>query len=255
MAQPPLLAVMQGGEWALDSNSFTSWRLQFIRDFLVLMFYPVYLNLKSKRVVVIGAGEVAERKVESLLDTGATIVVISPEFTARVASLADQKRIELQRRPYVVGDCAGAALIFSATDDPKISSAVYKEASALGVFVNTADQPPLCSFIMPAVVRRGDIGIAISTGGTSPALAARLRRKISSTIGPEYMRLAELLSRTRLEIRGRVSDEKDRKELHYRILDSDIITLLKQNDTAGAERRLQEIIEDFELEVFDKKTL
>src|SRR6266850_3472052 len=144
-----------------------------------IMFYPVYLNLKSKRVVIIGGGDVAERKIESLLDTGASIFVLSPQVTRRIASLADQKRIELRKRVYAHGDCAGAALVFSATDDPEISRAVNQEATALGIFINAADQPALCSFIMPAVVRRGDIGIAISTSGTSPALAARLRRKIS----------------------------------------------------------------------------
>src|SRR5215471_8306121 len=209
------------------------------------MFYPVYLNLKGKRVVVIGGGEVAERKIESLLETGATIVVISPEVTSRIAALAGQQRVELQRRAYALGDCIGAALVLSATDDPEISRAAYKEASALGIFINTADQPALCSFIMPAVVRRGDIGIAISTSGTSPALAARLRRKISGVIGPEYARLVELLSRARLEIRSRVATEKNRKDLHYRIIDSDITTLLKSDDIGAAERRLKQIIEDF----------
>ena len=207
------------------------------------MFYPVYLNLNGKRVVVVGGGEVAERKVESLLDSGALVVVISPRVTSSLSALADQKRIELKRRRFTRGDCAEAALVFSATDDPAVSRAVYKDATRLGIFVNTADQPALCSFIMPAVVRRGNIGVAISTGGTSPALAARLRGKISRVIGPEYARLAELLSRARSEIRDRVSDERDRRELHYRILDSDIIALLRRNDTDGAERRLRNIIE------------
>src|SRR5207244_3508155 len=109
-----------------------------------------------------------------------------------------------------------------------------------GIFINTADQPALCSFIMPAVLRRGDIGVAISTSGTSPALASLLREKISKIVGPEYAQLAELLSQTRSEIRGRVSSERDRRELHYRILNSDIITMLKANDPAGAERRLRQ---------------
>jgi len=212
------------------------------------MFYPVYLNLRGKRVVIIGGGLVAERKIESLLETGAQIIVFSPEVTTRIAGLADGKQIELHRRAYAHGDCAGAALVFSATDDPEVSRAVYKEATALGVFVNTADQPRLCSFIMPAVVRRGDIGIAISTSGTSPALAAKLRRRISALVGPEYALLAALLSRTRSEIRGRVRDEKDRRELHYRILDSDIISLLRHNENAAAERHLKEIVEEFLLQ-------
>ncbi len=209
------------------------------------MFYPVYLNLKGRRVVVVGGGEVAERKTESLLDTGASVLVISPEVTPHLAALADQKRIELRKREYSHGDCADAALIFSATGDPEVRRNVYGEAMARGIFINTADQPALCSFIMPAVLRRGDIGVAISTSGTSPALASRLREKISKIIGPEYAQLAELLSQIRSEIRGRVSSERDRRELHYRILNSDIITMLRANDTAGAEHRLRQIVEDF----------
>src|SRR5947207_9001085 len=98
------------------------------------MFFPVYLNLKNKRVVVFGGGEVAERKVVSLLDSGAVIAVISPEATAGLTVLAANGRIELQRRPYRDGDCAGAALIFSAVDDPEVSRAVYEEATAAKIF-------------------------------------------------------------------------------------------------------------------------
>jgi len=219
------------------------------------MFYPVYLNLKGRRVLVIGGGEVAERKIDSLLETGASINVISPEVTAPIASLAGQNRIELTKRAYIPGDCRGAALVFAATGDTEISRAVHEEATALGIFVNTADQSAFCTFIMPAVVRRGDIGIAISTNGKSPALAARLRHKISEIIGPEYARAAELLSRMRPEIRSRVSSAKHRKDLHYRILDSDIISLLKRNETARAEDRLREIVSDFDCESADRKPL
>jgi siroheme synthase-like protein len=218
------------------------------------MFYPVYLNLKGKRVVVIGGSEVAERKIESLLDSGASVLVISPEVTARIASLSEQKQIEIRNRRYVQGDCSGAVLIFSATGDPEISRAVYQEATALGVFINTADQPEQCSFIMPAVIRRGNISVAISTNGTSPALAARLRQKVSGVIGPEYARLAELLSRIRPEIRRKVRGEEQRKALHYRIIDSDIISLLKQDDSTPAEELLKEIVEDFMCKTSENRT-
>jgi len=207
------------------------------------MFYPVYLDLKHKRVVVIGGGEVAERKVESLLGTGAIITVISPETTARLDELARDREIQVHRRTYNSQDCAGAFLVFSATDDPDISTKVFQDAATAGALVNTADQPNLCDFIMPAVLRRGDIAVAISTGGTSPGLAAQIRRTIAKIIGPEYAQLAQLLSRARREIRERVPDAEERKALHYRILNSDIIERLKRDDRAGAERRLKEIIE------------
>jgi precorrin-2 dehydrogenase/sirohydrochlorin ferrochelatase len=207
------------------------------------MFYPVYLNLNHKRVIVVGGGEVAERKVESLLGTGASIVVISPEVTSRLLALAEDKQLELHKRQYASGDCDGATLVLSATNDPEVSKTVFGDAMRSGALVNTADQPALCHFIMPAVVRRGDIAIAISTSGASPGLAARLRQIISEVIGPEYGQLAELLSTARPEIHKRLHNEDERKALQYRILDSGIIERLKENDRAGAERLLREIIE------------
>jgi len=209
------------------------------------MFYPVFLNLKGKRVVVVGGGEVAQRKVESLLETGAIIVVISREISERLSSLANATQIEVKKRSYEAGDCNGAVLVLSATDDSEVSRAVWAEATSAGIMINTADQPALCDFIMPALVRRGDLTIAISTGGTSPALAARLRENVSGVIGPEYEQLMEMLAKARPEIRRRVLQERDRKALHYQILDSDVVTLLQQKDRQGAERRLREIIEDF----------
>jgi siroheme synthase-like protein len=207
------------------------------------MFYPIFLNLAGKRVVVIGGGEVAERKIESLLGTGALIVAVSPEITSRILVLAAERQIELHRRRFISGDCRGAALVFCATDDSALNRAVFDEAHKAGALINTADDPAFCDFIMPAVVRRGDIAIAISTGGTSPGLAARLRAKIAQLVGPEYAKLANLLSQARPEIRKRLPDQSDRKALQYRILDSDIMKYLKRDDIEGAQRRLREIIE------------
>lgn len=207
------------------------------------MFYPVYMNLRGKRVVVIGGGEVAERKIESLLGTGASIIAISPEITARLLVLATGRQIELHRRRYMTGDCRDAAFVFSATDDNELNRAIFEEAHKEGALINTADEPVLCDFIMPAVVRRGDIAIAISTGGASPGLAARLRARIARLIGPEYAALAKLLSEARPDIRRRLPDQNDRKALQYRIIDSDIMKYLKRDDIQGAQRRLREIIE------------
>ena len=209
------------------------------------MFFPIYLNLTGKRVIVIGGGDVAERKVASLSRTGAEIIVISPDLTPNLLSVAESNVIDWKKRNYVCGDCSGAALVLCATNDPRISRKVWEEATEKGILVNTADQPSLCDFIMPAVVRRGELAVAISTGGVSPALAATLREKLSEMLGPEYEELLEILSRARPEIQRRFQDERDRKALHYRILDSNLIVLLKRQDRQGAERLLREIIEEF----------
>jgi siroheme synthase-like protein len=209
------------------------------------MFFPIYLNLSGKRVIVIGGGEVAERKVTSLSGTDAAITVISPTLTPQLLTLSESNVINWQKRGYIPGDCSGATLVFSATDDPNITHQVWQEATQAGILVNTADQPSLCDFIMPAVVRRGELAVAISTGGASPALAATLREQLSEVLGPEYEELLEMLSQARPEIQQRFQDERDRKALHYRILESNLIGLLKRQDRKGAERVLREIIEDF----------
>ena len=213
-----------------------------------MTYYPVYLNLKGRRVSVIGGGKVAERKVASLLDSGASIEVISPEATVRIAALANAGIIEWQRRPYSKGDCVGVAMVFSATDDPDVSRIVFDDAREAGALVNTADETALCDFIMPAVVRRGDLSIAISTGGRSPALASQLRRKLSKILGPEYGRLLSLMSRVRPEIRQRVERSEARKHLHHRILRSGVLQLLRRHDGSGAEKLVHNIIEEFALE-------
>jgi len=209
------------------------------------MFFPVYFNLTGKRVVVIGGGDVAERKIASLSGTGAEVTVISPDLTPNLSSLANSNAISWKKRSYVRGDCSGAALVFSTTDDPETSRAVWEEATAAGTLINPGDQPSLCDFIMPAVVRRGDLAIAISTGGASPALAATLREKLSEVFGQEYEELLKLLSQARTEIQQRFHDDGDRKALHYRIVESNLIDLLKHHDRDGAQRLLKEMIEEF----------
>lgn len=209
------------------------------------MFYPVFLNLEGKRVVVIGGGEVAERKVSSLLGCGALVTVISPEVTPVLETLARSDAVLLHRRRYAAGDCGGTFLVFCATDDPVLHKAVWADAQQAGVLVNTADQPALCDFITPAVVQRGDLTVAISTSGKSPALGARLRRRLSRLLGPEYGELLELLAEVRPEIRNRIFDIERRKEIHYKILRSGVLGLLRRRDREGARRLVRQVIENF----------
>jgi precorrin-2 dehydrogenase / sirohydrochlorin ferrochelatase len=213
-----------------------------------MMLYPIFLNLTAKRVVVIGGGTVAERKVQSLLEGGAKITVISPQLTAGLLELAEAGRLHLQHRKYRTGDCQGATLVLSATDDAQVSRAVWQEATEAGIMINTADQPAFCDFMMPAILRRGDLTVAISTAGSSPVLAGRLRDEISKVLGAEYEQLIELLASLRPEIRSRVAHEEDRKGLYHRILDSNVLALLRRNNREEAERLLRTIIEDFTYE-------
>ena len=212
------------------------------------MLYPVSLNLKGKPVLVIGGGEVAERKVDALLETGAKITIVSPDVTPRLQALAERGVLALQQRRFNPGDCRGVFFVISATNDPAAQQAVWKEAEGLGILVNTVDEAALCNVIMPAVVRQGDLTVAISTAGLSPAMAVRLREQFTEMLGPEYGRLLALLGRIRPEIQKRFTRIGSRRDLHYRIVDSNLLDLLKANDDRAALRRLGEIIEQFERE-------
>src|SRR5881628_1010317 len=162
-----------------------------------MTFYPVFLNLRGRRAVVIGGGAVAEQKVRGLLAAGAHVTVVSPETTVGLSTLAAENGIELRRRPYRAGDLAGAWLAIAATDQRDTNRAVWTDAERAGVLLNAVDDLKHCSFIAPAIHREGDITVAVSTAGKSPALAVRLRDRIARLVGPAEARLCDLLGEMR----------------------------------------------------------
>ena len=206
-------------------------------------FYPAFLDLRGRRVVVVGGGAIAEQKVAGLLDAGARVSVISPSVSRRLEDLEVGGRITIERRPYRPGDLAGAFLAIAATDDRAANRAVWDEAQARGVLLNAVDDLPHCSFIAPAIHRQGDVAIAVSTAGKSPALAVRLRERIGRLIGPEYATLLELLGELRAELARRVADTRIRTRLWYRIVDSDAIALVRRGDVGGARRRIEQLVQ------------
>ncbi len=208
-----------------------------------MTFYPVFLDLRGRRAVVIGGGAVAEQKVLGLLSAGAHITVVSPETTPRLAELAAAGGIDLRRRPYRSGDLAGAWLAIAGTDDCAANAQVWAEAEREGVLLNAVDDVDHCSFIAPAIHREGDITVAVSTSGKSPALAARLRQRVARLVGPAEARLCELLGEMRPELAARVTDPHVRTALWYRIVDSDVIEVVRRGDDDGARRRINELVE------------
>jgi precorrin-2 dehydrogenase len=180
-------------------------------------FYPVALSLCGQPATVIGGGSVAERKVESLLEYGAGVTVVAPVVTDRIAAWASEDKIVLHQREYQSGDCRGAFVVIAATDDVEAQKRVWREAVQGGKLINTVDEPSRCNFIMPAVVKDGDITVSISTGGRSPALAARLRQRIAEVVS-EYDDIIDILATVRPEVRRRIETPEQRRELHLRIL-------------------------------------
>jgi len=180
-------------------------------------YYPVFLNLEGRLCVVVGGGGVAERKVEALLTAGARVKVIAPEATPRIEEWAQEGLVELERRPYREGDLSGAWLVVAATDDPEVQKAVFEEAEKNRLFCNVVDKPERCSFIVPSVVRRGRLQLAISTSGASPAVARRIRERLEEEFGPEWEAYLELMARWRKEILSRDLPEERRREILTRL--------------------------------------
>src|SRR5881628_2396181 len=211
-----------------------------------MTFYPVFLNLRGRRAVVIGGGAVAEQKVRGLLAAGAHVTVVSPATTVGLSDLAAGSGIELRRRPYRTGDLAGAWLAIAATDDRTVNASVWAEAEQAGVPLNAVDDVEHCSFIAPAIHREGDITVAVSTSGKSPALAARLRRRIADMIGAAEGRFCALLGELRPVLAARVPDARARTALWYRIVDSNAIDFVRRGDEEGARRRIDELVDEVE---------
>ena len=164
-------------------------------------YYPIFLNIRDKKCVVVGGGEVALRKVKTLLEHGASVEVISPELCPELGQLAQSGEIGVLPRNYRVGDLQGAVIAIAATNDHSINREVAREARERGVLVNVVDDAGSSDFIALSYLRRGDITIAVSTGGRSPALARKIRIKLERDFGDEYASLALLLSEVRAEVK------------------------------------------------------
>lgn len=208
-------------------------------------YYPAFIDLQGRLAVVIGGGEVAVRKVEMLAASGAKVRVISPEFQGELETWGREGRVELVRRSYQVGDLEGAAICVAATDDEEVNQAVSAEGRSRGVLVNVVDRPALCDFIVPSVVARGDLLIAISTGGAGPVLSRRIREELERRFGPEYGEFVKLLEEARPRILGSEPDYERRKRLFEAIVDSaELLALICEGDLAGARKRLDELLAD-----------
>jgi siroheme synthase-like protein len=198
-------------------------------------FYIACLRLTGRRCVVIGGGEVGLEKVEGLLACDASVVLVAPEAVPALRELAAEGSIEWSQRSYEAGDLEGALIAIAATNHTDVNIRVFDDAEARAMLVNVVDVPPLCNFILPAIVRTGPLAIAISTAGASPALAKRMKREVSSLFGPEYAELAVLLNDARGWAKATLPTYQDRKEFFESIVngDPDPIELLRDGDAAG----------------------
>ncbi len=187
----------------------TNWPSHSLRREVVL--FPIFLKLAARRCLVVGAGTVAESKIESLLLTDARIHVVAPRGTQTIEQWAREEKISWDMRPFEATDLEQVSLVIAATDSETINHMVFEEARARGVLCNSVDDPEHCDFYCPAIVRRGQLQIAISTGGNSPALAQRLRCELEEQFGPQYEGWVRWLGEARASLFARALSPRQRR--------------------------------------------
>ncbi|HEX3976478.1 MAG TPA: bifunctional precorrin-2 dehydrogenase/sirohydrochlorin ferrochelatase [Solirubrobacteraceae bacterium] len=212
-----------------------------VRDMLDTPFYIACLRLKGRRCVVVGGGDIGLEKVEGLLACDADVTLVAPHAHPALCEMADEGSIRWERREYEPGDLDGCLIAIAATDDTDVNIRVFDDAERRAMLVNVVDVPPLCNFILPAIVRTGPLAVAISTAGASPALAKRMKREIAELFGEPYADLAVLLNDARGWAKGTLPTYQDRKEFFESIVngDPDPIGLLR----AGRAGEVRELIE------------
>ena len=206
-----------------------------VQGMLETPFYIACLKLTGRRCVVVGGGEIGLEKVEGLLASDAQVVLVAPEAVDELAALAAEGSIAWERREYRPEDLERTFIAIAATSDTDVNIRVYEDAERRAMLVNVVDVPPLCNFILPAIVRTGPLAIAISTAGASPALAKRIKRQIADEYGEPYARLAVLLNEARGWAKGTLPTYQDRKQFFEEIVngDPDPVELLRRGDEAG----------------------
>jgi siroheme synthase-like protein len=208
-----------------------------------MKYYPLFLDLVERECLVVGAGAVAARKARSLLECGARVTVVGENPAAAFRSLV-RRGVRLEQRRFRVRDVSGQALVIAATDDRTVNAAVAAAARRRGIPVNAVDDPPNCTFIVPAVVRRGDLTVAVSTGGKSPAAARLVKERIASMLGDEYAALVRLLGTHRGRMKEQVPGQGTRARAWKRMLDEGVLESLERGDRIGATKTVRRCVKD-----------
>jgi len=207
-----------------------------------MKYYPVFLDVRERSCMVVGGGQVAERKAIALFDAGANLTVVSPALTPALTELAVKGKITHHPRTYEERDIAGAYLVIAATNDAAVNESVARACRKHSILVNAATSPDEGTFVVPSVVERGDLLIAISTCGDSPALARKVREDLERTYGPEFGTFLEKMGNLRRRLLHDVVDEDVRRKVHQAVVDSDVLYLLKAGQVHEADLRIAEIV-------------
>lgn len=207
-----------------------------------MKYYPVLLQLEEKTILVVGGGSVAERKVENLLEFGCRILIVSRELTKKLHQLIEIKRIQHLGSEFKEEQLEGVFLVIAATNDKDLNSRISAQARNHRLLVNAVDQPADCDFIFPSILRRGDLLIAISTSGKSPALAKSVRKKLETQFGREYGVFLDLMGRLRKKIMSEGFSQNENSLIFHKIVDSDILNCVARDDWEGVKSILRAIL-------------
>jgi len=203
-----------------------------------MKYYPVNLDIRHRSCLVVGGGAVGTRKVKMLLACGAEVTVVSPEISPQLAVLAGENRLFLKQRPYRASDLDGVFLVIGATDDKDLNRAIHDDARRLGRLCNIADQPDLCNFILPSVIERGDLILAVSTSGKSPAFSKRLRKQLEAQFGPEYAVFLNLMGCVRRILLERGHEPEAHRRVFESLIDQGLLECIRNGDKAQIDRLL-----------------
>jgi precorrin-2 dehydrogenase/sirohydrochlorin ferrochelatase len=207
-----------------------------------MRYYPVHLDIKNRNCLVVGGGAVGTRKVNTLLECGARVTVVSPNPTRQLTKLAAEGAITLTQRSYRSADLNGTFLVIGATDDENLNQLIANDAVQNNTLCNIADRPEACNFILPSIVRRGDLVITISTSGKSPALAKQLRQKLETQFGKEYAEFLLLMGAIRKKLLSQAHEPEAHKDLFNKLLDSNLIQLMQSGKTEEINSLLYKIL-------------
>jgi precorrin-2 dehydrogenase/sirohydrochlorin ferrochelatase len=195
-----------------------------------MAYYPIIVELKDKKIIVVGGGNVAQRKVMTLVDCGADVHIISKELSPLLKVYEKERKVSIQGTEFKEDELNGAYMVIAATDDPIENSRIGKSAKKRGILVNVVDQPDDCNFIVPSIVKRGDLIIAVSTSGKSPALARKLRKELESLYGKEYEDYLNLMGGLRKEIITKGGSSDENREIFTLLVDSPLFELICEGE-------------------------
>lgn len=206
------------------------------------MYYPINVDIRGKDCLVVGGGPIAERKAESLLLAGGKVRLVSPEVTETIEQWANEGKIALSKRPFAPEDLSGSFLVIGATNDKSVQDQVYQLCQKQNILVNIVDVPSRCNFIFPAVIRRGDFTLAISTNGASPGFSKKMRRQLESQFGEEYGVFLDWMGKARSQVLGKLPIEEERKKAFQSLIDSPVLELLQQGKEKEARETFDQIL-------------